>query len=504
VGKPAEMGKTKDDSAADSAAPALEHIHRLLEAVRGEGEGDSAWELGIYVEGLAEALKERDLRIGVLEEEKRAYQTRLERGNEEYVQLRESMNELLDLYEFSDAISTSFKLEDVLDAMMNLSRRFVDYESCGVFALPEDARRLEPLAGRGDAELLGRQVQAQWEEGILDWIAREGRPVVVEDMESFGHSFVVVPLRVGGKRIGVYSLYTSKAKADFTAGELEILGVIASQAAVAIENAQLYTDLERAHGRLKESQRQLLLSDKLAAVGELAGGVAHEVNNPLQIILSRVQLMRMRHSDNEGLCGDFDLLENNVKRISRIIRALLGFARHNAVEGEWGEFDLKESLQQSCALVRHQLQGNLIELELDCPDDLPRLPGNAGELEQVFINLLLNAQNAMPDGGRMQVRARDNSAGIEIRFADSGCGIEAEHLDRIFEPFFTTRSDQGGTGLGLAVSFRIIEVHGGSLTVESQPGQGSTFIVRLPLEESGDLKDGAAIPAPIDREVSGG
>ena len=484
-------GEEQDSPAAVGAPPPLGRIRNLIEGLRREGD-DDAWELEILFEGMVGALEERDLRIGALEEEKRADQARLERGNEEYVQLRQSMNELLDLYELAEAIGSSFRLEDILGAVMDLAGRFVAYESCGVFALPEGAKTPERLAGRGDVEALGRHVQAQWEDGIVDWIAREGRPVVVEDLERAGYSFVVVPLRVRGKRIGVYTLHSTKAKADFTAGELEILGVIASQAAGSIENARLYTDLENAHRRLQESQRQLLISDKLAAVGELAGGVAHEVNNPLQIILSRVQLMRLRNRDNEGLRSDCELLENNVKRISRIIRALLGFSRHNAAEGEWGAFDVAESLQQSCNLVRHQLESNLIDLQLDCPDDLPALTGNAGELEQVFINLLLNAQNAMPDGGVLRVRARRAAEMLELRFVDSGCGIDPEHLDRIFEPFFTTRSEQGGTGLGLAVSYRIVEVQGGGLTVESQPGKGSTFIVRLPLE--GGKRPAPALP----------
>ena len=484
-------GKRQESPAVAGPAPALGRVRELIEGLRSAND-DDALELGILFEGMVGALEERDLRIGALEEEKKGHLARLERGNEEYVQLRQSMNELLDLYELAEAIGSSFRLEDILGAVMDLAGRFVAYESCGVFALPEGATGPQRLAGRGDVEGLGRHVLAQWEDGIIDWISREGRPVVVEDMERAGCSFVVVPLRVRGKRIGVYTLYSTKAKADFTAGELEILGVIASQAAGSIENARLYTDLESAHRRLQESQRQLLISDKLAAVGELAGGVAHEVNNPLQIILSRVQLMRLRNRENEGVSADCELLENNVKRISRIIRALLGFSRHNAAEGEWGAFDVADSLQQSCNLVRHQLEGNLIDLQVDCPEGLPQLTGNAGELEQVFINLLLNAQNAMPDGGVLRVRARTAADTLELRFVDSGSGIEPEHLDRIFEPFFTTRSDQGGTGLGLAVSYRIVEVHGGSMTVESQPGKGSTFIIRLPLE--GVERPAAALP----------
>ncbi|MFH1569268.1 MAG: ATP-binding protein [Gemmatimonadota bacterium] len=452
------------------------------------------WELGLQLEGLSETAQELQARVSGLEEERRHLQERLARGQTEYVQLRESMNELLDLSELSETISTSFKIEDILDSLMTLSARFVTYDSCGVFAFEQDRQTLAALAvrGGGPEELRGR-VAALWDDGIIDWVLREKRPVVIDDMETLtagappGKSFVIIPLMVRGKPIGIYTLHSAKAKDDFTLGEIELLGVLANQTAAAIENSRLYSDIEAAHQRLKESQRQLLISAKQAAIGELAGGVAHEVNNPLQIILSRVQLMAAQNRDQEKVVQGLGLIESNVKRISRIIRALLGFASHSATEGELSSFELRQAIQQAFALVKHQLDAQLIAIELDIDRDLPQLHGNVGELEQVFINLILNAQNAMPNGGRLSISCHRDDATVEIRFSDTGVGIAPEHLDRIFEPFFTTRAEQGGTGLGLAVSYRIVEMHGGTITVESEPGIGATFIVRLPLpaEEPG-------------------
>ena len=464
----------------------LERIRELLNQVKSSGLNDLAWELGIHVDGIATALGEGAARLAGLEGEVLQMKEHLTREHREYAELRESMDELLNLHELSEAISFCFKVEDILDALMNLSNRFVAYESCGVFSISADDS-LSPMTMRGNESALGQKIESLWEDGIIDWVLRERRPVIIEDMETLDqpgveeHTFVMIPLIVRGTQIGIYVLHCKKPRDSFTAGELELLGVLANHAAVAIEHSRLYNDLESTNARLKDSQDQILMSAKLSAIGELAGGVAHEVNNPLQIILSRVQLMVLQGQGNPKIVEGLRLVESNVRRISKIIRALLDFARNNAQDGDWVHFDVAQALQQANALVKHQLDAHSIQVVQHVDEDLPRVCGHMGELEQVFINLILNSQHAMPDGGRLTISAREAEGGIEIEVADTGVGIAAEHLDRIFEPFFTTHAEEGGTGLGLAVSYRIVEMHGGSLTVDSSPGEGATFFVRLPL-----------------------
>ena len=243
------------------------------------------------------------------------------------------------------------------------------------------------------------------------------------------------------------------------------------------------TEKEETDQRLKASQAQLVQSGKMAAVGQLAAGVAHEVNNPLQIILSRVQLLMMRHREEERLVKDLQLVESNVKRISRIIRSLLDFARHNSEEEAWKTIDLLHLTTQTSNLMQHLLEKAEIELQLHLPDGPPpRIYGNVGEIEQVFLNLLINAQQAMPEGGRIDIELEEGNGAVTAQIRDTGEGISKENLPRIFEPFFTTREDLGGTGLGLSIIYGIVEKHNGVIEVKSQEGKGTTFTLRFPTD----------------------
>ncbi len=220
----------------------------------------------------------------------------------------------------------------------------------------------------------------------------------------------------------------------------------------------------------------------MAAVGQLAAGVAHEVNNPLQIILSRVQLLMLRHQEQDGLVKDLRLIESNVKRISRIIRSLLDFARHNSGEEEHKEIDLVYLVNQTINLMHHLLEKGKVSARLHIDDDEPsKIAGNTGEMEQVFLNLIINALQAMPgEGGDLEVDIKRMEDQVIVRLQDSGEGIPEENLPKIFDPFFTTREESGGTGLGLSIIFGIVEKHNGRIEVDSEVGQGTTFTLRFP------------------------
>lgn len=466
----------------DASARARDLLNQLGESASAE----LVWDLRFQLEILSESLKEHQARSLGLEEENEQLRARVTRERSDYVALRASMDELLNLHELTEKISTSFAIADILEALMDLSARFLPSQSSAVFSFSEGDSSLSVLLTRG-GERVVECVRDQINDGIIDWVLREQHPVVVEDMQTVEQeevtvcSVVLVPLRVRGKDVGLYALYCGRPKDAFTAGEMELLSVLANQTAIALENARLYSALEASNTQLKDSQQQLIMAEKMAALGRLAGGVAHEVNNPLQIILSRVQLMRMNGEVPERLLAGLDSVEHNVRRITKIIRGLLDMAGHRAAESEWRSCDVGHALQQTIDLVRPQLEQAKIELVVNCPGDLPQIVGNIGELEQVFLNLMINAQNAMTDGGLLQVIAGIEGARLFVRFVDTGVGIPDAVLDQIFDPFFTTRSDQGGTGLGLAVSYGIVERHGGTISVESECGKGTSFELRFPI-----------------------
>ena len=247
--------------------------------------------------------------------------------------------------------------------------------------------------------------------------------------------------------------------------------------------AKAFNEMTR---NLADTQRQLAQADKLASVGRLAAGVAHEINNPLTGVLSYASLLRKRMEHDPPACEDLDVIVRETVRCRGIIRELLDFARPTAPARK--AMDLNEIVRHSVSVVMTQLTLNHVNLSLDLTSDLPSVLADGNQIQQVVVNLLLNAADAIgEEGGSIKATTRrGTSASIEFLLEDSGRGIAPEDLPRIFEPFFTTKGNRG-TGLGLAVSWGIVEAHGGSLEVESKPGRGTQFTLRLPtaLEPTG-------------------
>jgi PAS domain S-box-containing protein len=228
-------------------------------------------------------------------------------------------------------------------------------------------------------------------------------------------------------------------------------------------------------------ERQARHVEKLAALGSLAAGIAHEINNPIGILLSRIELMLMDIADHGAAAqttSDLEVLHRQATRLGRIAQGLLSFGRQRHRDRQ--AVDLTEVVEDTLLLTGKQLGRDGIHVVTDLDPGLPRVWGDATALEQILMNLLLNARDAMPDGGTLRVETKPAPPGsVLLRVADTGVGMPPEVAARLAEPFFTTKSS--GTGLGLSVSYTLIREHGGAVRVDSEPGRGTTFTVTLPV-----------------------
>jgi two-component system, NtrC family, sensor kinase len=245
----------------------------------------------------------------------------------------------------------------------------------------------------------------------------------------------------------------------------------------------LFRAFNRMIHELEVHQEQLVQSRKIAAVGTLTSGIAHELNNPINNIVLTAEALKedFREVSQEEALGLIQDILAQAERASEIVKGLLDFSRSEHPEFE--PLPIAGVIQETLKLVRNQLSLSGIQVEADLPSDLPLVHGDHKSLQQVFLNLFINAIQAMLDGGSLTIRAYPSQDGewLKVEVRDTGIGIAAEHLSRIFDPFYTTKQVGRGTGLGLSVTYGIVEKHGGHLEVESQKGKGSTFTVVLPL-----------------------
>jgi PAS domain S-box-containing protein len=225
-------------------------------------------------------------------------------------------------------------------------------------------------------------------------------------------------------------------------------------------------------------ERRLVQADKLSSIGLLAAGVAHEVNTPLAVISTYAQMLTKQVAGDEQKSRMLDKIAKQTFRASEIVNSLLNFSRTSTTE--LTDVSINKVIQETMSLLEHQFKAAELHVNLKLESALPPVTGNAGKLQQVFLNLFINARDAMESGGTLSVESYNGEAVVRVDVSDTGHGIAPEHLNRIYDPFFTTKSARKGTGLGLSVSYGIIQEHGGTIEVVSRPGSGTRFRLELP------------------------
>ena len=246
-----------------------------------------------------------------------------------------------------------------------------------------------------------------------------------------------------------------------------------------------------------ELEQRLVQADKLSSIGLLAAGVAHEVNTPLAVISTYAQMLAKQVANDDQKSILLEKIAKQTFRASEIVNSLLNFSRTSTTS--FGDVDLNKVIRETISLLEHQIQKVGVQVKLDLANGLPAVHGNAGKLQQVFLNLFLNARDAMDGGGVLSVRAYADESGACIDVSDTGQGISPEHIQRIYDPFFTTKGSRKGTGMGLAVTYGIIQEHKGSIEVSSRQG-GTRFHLRLPWSKTAAAQ--AATLAPVRQPVN--
>jgi len=239
-----------------------------------------------------------------------------------------------------------------------------------------------------------------------------------------------------------------------------------------------------------ELERRLVQADKLSSIGLLAAGVAHEVNTPLAVISTYAQMLAKQVSGDEQKSKLLEKIAKQTFRASEIVNSLLNFSRTSSTD--FVEVDVNRVIRETLSLIEHQLAKAQVKVTLHLEHEIPAIKGNAGKLQQVFLNLFLNARDAMPAGGLLAIRTANGEGVLRVAIADSGTGIAPENLSRIFDPFFTTKGARKGTGLGLSVSYGIVREHGGDIEVQSEPGAGSRFHLEFPVAKPAVLVSNGA------------
>jgi two-component system NtrC family sensor kinase len=244
------------------------------------------------------------------------------------------------------------------------------------------------------------------------------------------------------------------------------------------ELGELATSFNAMTGRLEEARGRLLQSERLSSIGRLSAGIAHEINNPLTGVMLMAGSLMERLPPGDPRRETLKSIVNETTRCGEVIKGLLDFARPRTPVKVAAPID--DVLERAATLVRRQAEARKVSIDVGREGPSPVAAIDAAQVLQVILNLLLNAVDATPEGGRVRVARRVDGASVEIDVADDGAGIAPERLSQIFEPFYTTKEAGQGTGLGLAVSWGIVEQHGGTIAVRSEQGKGSTFTVRLP------------------------
>lgn len=409
-----------------------------------------------------------------------------------YEQLRLKAGLFESLASVSRTINSTLNLDEALRVITREASVLMRARMCSLMMLDESREWLDLRASHGAGEVYLKKPRLSVEESVLGIVVRRKKPIQVENVQTSSRyqnvelarregliSLLSVPLLFAGQAIGTLNLYTGKPY-NFSNEEIRILSALAEMSAIAIEKARLYE-------RVVDVEEQLRQNEKLSALGLLAAEVAHEIRNPLTVMKLLYHSLDLKFPENDPRAKDARIIDTKIEHLNKIVEQILAFAR--TTEPKFAPVDLNVLIDELGLLVRHKLKNQSIRLVRKSQADLPLLMGDATQLEQAFLNLILNAAEAMPEGGTLTIgchavrhpRNCDGPTHVTVDFKDTGSGMSKELQRRAFTAVLSSTKTKGA-GLGLAIVGRIIETHRGTVQIKSKTGRGTTIRTLLPLK----------------------
>ena len=455
--------------------------------------------------------------------------------------------ELIIIRELIEAASKSREIDELLNLLLEKVMAATHSLTGSVFKVEQDTERFRIVATRGLTPDPTQSLYLDIKESIANHVLHNRQPLLVENIETdsrtrrpnnpkYGSpSFLMMPVLADGQIIAVLNLARKEKNSVYNEHDKQIATVMVGEVGFALENIMLHAEiknyvenlqkrtdemesanqqlnqeveqrkqaevaLNEAYADLKQTQAQLVQSGKLTSIGELAAGVAHELNQPLMVIRGQAQMLLKNQAADSEVFEDLSIIERNTKRVMRIIDHLRTFSRQS--QSDFQPVNVNRIIEESFLLIEEQLRLSGIDVERKYLENLPTVYGDINQLEQVLLNLITNARDAIekrrslekdpPDQIKDEITVETcinatDPEWIEIYVKDTGEGVSSEVLNKIFDPFFTTKEVGKGTGLGLSISYGIIKDHKGDIEVIDTGDVGTTFCIRLPKHNNQDV-----------------
>lgn len=401
-----------------------------------------------------------------------------------------------DLYDRINAICTVgndlLSLEEILTISLRNTLDLFKARRGSIFLIEDNAKELVLKASFGMNTSEQKRMVKRMGEGIVGRVAELQKPLIVEDIAKDSRfkgykprrgysspSFICAPLMIKDKLIGVINVADKDSDEPFTNKDLELLDFLSNQIAVNYQHAHLNQYLKHTQEETKKLKKQIVLQERLATIGKLAGGIAHEFNNPLDGVM-RYTNLAIDHLDEDNAVVKEYLLEvrQGLKRMANIVKSLLACARNS--QPAMNAIDINRCVELVLKEFHTHLFKKNITIEKHLQKNIPELTDLG--IERVLTNLIGNAIDAVEQQGKITVRTSSELGYLKIVIEDNGKGIPKDNMDKIFEPFFTTKSIDQGCGLGLTIVSEIVKYYKGEIQLESAPDKGTVFIIRLPIE----------------------